>query len=89
MLEEAAFFIYHTTSHSENRKESQGEELDLQEFDAVAKTERGFQAHMCCCSHAVHQVPEQRENNSHLQCCGSGSAKIRIDFSRLDPDPGG
>ncbi len=54
-------FIYNTTSPSANREESQGEELDLQEFDAVAETEGGLQAHVCCCSHAVHQVPEQRK----------------------------
>ncbi len=35
-------FIYNTTSHSANRKESQGKELYLQEFNAVAETECGF-----------------------------------------------
>jgi hypothetical protein len=24
-----------------------------------------------------------------MHCCGSGSAWLRIDFSQLDPDPGG
>ncbi len=77
MLEEEAFFIL----QSANRKESQGEELDLQEFDAVAETEGGFQAHMGCCSHAVHQVPEQRENNKSLAVLW---IRIRIDFSQLE-----